>query len=336
VSPAPRPGRALHTALVLAGVALLIALVRAVGLRHVIADLRGFGPAMVGVILFELTIDGCNTLAWRCTLPRGAPVGLGKLYWVRQAGVAVNQLTPTATVGGEVVKTLLLRPQLTAARTAASLVATRMSYALGQAVLVLLGLASVLGRLHDTPDLAVAVAATSALTVGGVLTFVWLQRRGIFATAVRVARRLGLAPRLLARLEDGGAALDAHLVAFYRERPWAFVGSLGWHVLGQLVGLGQLAYILAALGHPTAPQTCLAIEAFALVVDSAMFFVPARVGVQEAGRVLVLTTFGLNAATGLAVAVVVRLNQLAVVAIGLASYACLSVARRAAPAASEL
>jgi hypothetical protein len=42
--------------------------------------------------------------------------------------------------------------------------------------------------------------------------------------------------------------------------------------------------------------TCLAIEAFALVLDWAAFWVPGRIGVQEAGRVLVFTTFGLSAA----------------------------------------
>jgi hypothetical protein len=60
------------------------------------------------------------------------------------------------------------------------------------------------------------------------------------------------------------------------------------------------------------------------VLDSAAFLVPGRIGVQEAGRVLVFTTFGLGAATGLAVAVIVRLNQLAVAGIGLAAFAALS------------
>jgi len=71
--------------------------------------------------------------------------------------------------------------------------------------------------------------------------------------------------------------------------------------------------------------TCLAIEAFALVLDWAGFWVPGRIGAQEAGRVLVFTTFGFSAATGLAVALIVRLNQLAVAALGLAAFASLSL-----------
>jgi glycosyltransferase 2 family protein len=314
----------LHGALLVAGVVVLVALVRHVGAARLLEDLRGFGWAIVVVIACELVIDACNTAAWRCTLPIDAPVGYGLLFWVRQAGVAINQVTPTATVGGEVVKTVLLRPRLRVAATGASLVSARMSYALGQAVLVLLGLSAVVGRTRATPDVTSAIVIAFVATVAGVLTFVWLQRRGIFARAARMIARLGIAQRFVDRLHAGGTALDDQLSDFYRRRPGAFLVSIAWHVLGQLVSLLQLWFILAALGTPTPLATCLAIEAFALMLDSASFMVPGRVGVQEAGRVLVFTTFGLSAATGLAVAVIIRMNQLTVTAIGLVAYAVLS------------
>jgi len=330
VTAGARVARVVQVALLAAGLALFAALVRHVGAAQLLAELWRFRWALAGVVAFELLIDACNTKAWRLTLPPHAPIPFGRLYFVRQAGVAVNQLTPTATVGGEVVKTMLLRAHLPSSLTAASLIAARMSYALGQAILVLLGLSTVLGRIWHTPDLAIAIVVTFVATVGGVVAFVWLQRRGIFATAAATIRRLGIASALAERLHAGGAALDAHLTGFYRDRQRAFAGSVAWHVTGQLVGLLQLAFILRALAAPTPLATCLAIEAFALVLDSAAFLVPARIGVQEAGRVLVFTTFGFSAATGLTVAVIVRLNQLIVAAIGLAAFAALSPGSRRA------
>jgi uncharacterized protein (TIRG00374 family) len=325
VTSRPRTARTFQLGLVVAGIALFVTLLRSVGVERLVVDLWGFGLAIVGVIAFELVIDACNTLAWRQILPPRARVGFWLLFWVRQAGVAINQLTPTATVGGEVAKAVLLRPRLPVPATAASLVAARMSYALGQAVLVLLGLSAILGHTRAKPDLGHAIVLAVVLTIGGVLGFIWLQRRGIFATAIASARRFGIANGLVERLQAGGTALDSHLADFYRDRPRAFAASVLWHVVGQLVGLLQLAFILDALGVPTPLATCLAIEAFALVIDSAAFMVPGRIGVQEAGRVLVFTTFGLSAATGLAVAVIVRLNQLAVAALGLAAFAALSL-----------
>jgi hypothetical protein len=86
----------------------------------------------------------------------------------------------------------------------------------------------------------------------------------------------------------------------------------------------QLWFILGALGIGASLTTCLALEAASLTIDAATFFVPGRVGVQEGGRVLVFSALGFGAATGLAVAVVVRLNQLAVSAVGLAAFAYFS------------
>jgi len=222
-----RPSRLAHGALLLVGIAVFAVLVRRIGAAQLIADLRSFGWAILGVVALELVIDACNTVAWRLTLPPDAPIGFGRLYWVRQAGVAINQITPTATVGGEVAKTVLLRPYLRTATTAASLVAARMSYALGQAALVLLGLSTVLARTRDTPDLGIAIVVALMATIAGVLAFVWLQGRGFFATASRAIGRLGLASEIVERLHAGGAALDAQLSTLYRERPGAFAASVG-------------------------------------------------------------------------------------------------------------
>lgn len=316
--------RTLQLALAGAGLLLFALLVHAVGRDGLVEDLRSFGWALVGVVAFELVIDACNTAAWRRTLPPDAPLGFWLLFWVRQAGVAINQLTPTATVGGEVAKAVLLRPRAPVVTVGASLVAARMSYAVGQTIVVLLGLSAILSRTRDTPDLARAIVVAVAATVAGVGAFVWLQRRGIFAPIVAGARRLGVAHKWIERLHAGGLALDRQLAAFYRDRPLAFAVSVLWHVVGQLVGLLQLAFILATLGYPASLATCLAIEAFALVLDSAAFLVPGRIGVQEAGRVLVFTTFGFGPAVGLAVAVIVRLTQLIVAGLGMAAFAALS------------
>lgn len=319
-----RAARVWQVSLVVVGVALFASMVHSIGPERLLNDLRGFGLAIIGVIALELGIDAGNTMAWRKTLPPNAPIGFGLLFWVRQAGVALNQVTPTATVGGEVAKAVLLRSRLPMATTAASLVAARMSYALAQAIVVLAGLASVFANLHTPPGLGLAMVGGFLLISSGVLTFLWLQRRGIFVTLVAVARRFGFTGRLSERLHAGGAALDAQLVELYRDRPAAFAESVGWHVGGQAIGVLQLFYILAALDVPTPLTTCLALEAFAIVLDSAAFLVPARIGVQEASRVLAFTALGLSAATGLATAVIVRVNQLAVAGIGLAAFGWLT------------
>jgi uncharacterized protein (TIRG00374 family) len=317
--------RLLQLVLAAAGVTLLALLVRSIGLAELLVDLRNFGIGLVAVVAFELLLDACNTLGWQQTLAASPPIGFWHLFWVRQAGTAVNQLTPTASIGGEVVKAMFLRPQLTMSEAAASLVAAKGSFALAQATLVLLGLTAVLGRLHNAPAIATGVLLGFGTTLTGVIGFVVLQRRGLFSSLAAAAARLGLQGPFIARLRARSAALDGHLAAFYRERPGAFARSVGWHFAGQMVGLCQLFFIFAWLGTPASFATCLAIEAFALVIDSALFFVPGRIGVQEGGRVVIFTALGLGAATGLTVALIVRLNQLAVAGLGLAAFGYFSL-----------
>src|SRR5206468_10052822 len=63
------------------------------------------------LVLLPWALIAClDGLCWRCTLPAAAAgrVPFGSLVLVRLAGEAINSVTPTAAVGGELVKAHLL------------------------------------------------------------------------------------------------------------------------------------------------------------------------------------------------------------------------------------
>ncbi len=322
--------RAIHFAFLIAGAALLVELVRAIGLERLVGELRGFGGALGGVIALELLLDACNTLGWRKTLAP-ARVDFWQLYWIRQAGTAVNQLTPTASFGGEVVKAMLLRPRLADGDATASIIAAKLSFAIAQTLLVVLGLTAILSLLPGASSLRAALLIATVATCVGVGGFFLLQRRGALSRLFAVPAWLGIRGEWLDRVRSRVASVDTRLAALHRQHAGAFAASIAWHFVAQLVSTFQLWYILHVLGVQADFVTCVAIEAFALVIDSTLFFVPARVGVQEASRVLVFTALGMDAATGLAVAVIVRANQLVVAALGLLAYGYFSIARVPTP-----
>jgi len=326
----PRMRRVVQLGLVIGGTVLLVGLVRSIGLAELIGHLRLFGYGLVAAIAFELAVDACNTMGWRHTFAEPIPVRFWRLFWIRQAGTAVNRLTPTATLGGEVVKATLVRPYLSTPDVLASLIAARTSHAIAQAILVLVGLTFLLTRLEHAPNLTFAAVLGFVVTSTGIGAFVLLQQRGMFAALAERAIRLGLHRSSFTWLRADGAALDRRLADFFRARPRAFVACLGWHLAGQLLAVVQLFFILAWLGTPASPVVSLAIEAFAVILDSALFFVPARIGIQEGGHVLIITTLGFSAATGLAVALIVRLSQLAAAALGLGAYWLLPAGEHAA------
>jgi hypothetical protein len=317
--------RAVRIALVIGGIALFASLVRSVGVAALIRAL-GNGRALAGAVVLELVVDACHTLGWRAALGRMPSIGFWRLYWVRQAGTAVNQLTPTATLGGEVAKAMLVRAWIATPDAVASLVIAKVSFAIAQTLLVLLGLAALLGGVPRVPG-TTTIALGALTTLVALLAAAVLQRRGILTAAGHALRRFGWSAPLATR----AAALDARLAATERA---TFVRSVAWHGAGQVVGVAQLLWILWCLGTPVTAGTALAIEAVAVALDSALFFVPGRIGVQEGGRVLVFTLFGFGAATGLAVALLVRAGQLATVALGVAAIGYFSLASPAAESIS--
>jgi hypothetical protein len=318
--------RSLHALLAVAGAVMLLVLIRTIGLSS-LRNVGSLGLALGGAIAFELVLDLCNALGWRAALG-DTPVGYWRLFWIRQAGTAVNQLTPTASLGGEVVKTTLLRTSVPTATVLASLITAKATLVGAQATIVLLGFAALLARSTVTPGLTLGVAVGLVVSAGGALALLLVQRHGLFTRVVDAAARL-LPPlrAVLDRVRAGAVAVDRNLVTLSTRHPYAVARSFGWHFAGQLASLGQLMFVLVALDAGVSTSTALILEAGAVVTDSLAFFVPARLGVLEGGRVLVFTALGLAAADGLAAALVIRVTQVAVAATGLAALAYFSLTR---------
>ena len=82
--------------------------------------------------------------------------------------------------------------------------------------------------------------------------------------------------------------------------------------------------ILAWVGGPVDWQTALALEIGSVLIDGILFFVPAKVGTQEGGKVLLFAMLGLDPARGLTVGVVRRIRELTYAGLGLAVLAWLT------------
>ena len=82
--------------------------------------------------------------------------------------------------------------------------------------------------------------------------------------------------------------------------------------------------ILYWLGTPVDWWVALAVETGSVIIDGILFVVPAKVGTQEGGKVLLFSTLGLDPARGLTVGVVRRIRELAYAGLGLGVLAWLT------------
>lgn len=310
--------------LLVLGIALCGFLVARVGVDQIRQDLGLMGWSLLGVVLIELVIDVINTFGWRFTFnPEERHVPFSMLFLARLAGTAFNQILPSATVGGEPVKAMLLKTHLPFSSTLASVVTAKLTYSVAQAAFALAGVLFAFRAFALPEGLRHGLVAALAMTVAGIGFFVWLQRRGLFATVTGAMRRLGLPIAWAHAVEHATHALDDRVRDFHVERPRDFLLSVACHLTSLMLGVLQVFLLLHWLGLPATFATCFTIESFSILIQAAAFLVPGAIGVQEGGKVVIFSALGLPAAAGFSVGIAFRLNQVVGIALGLLAYAVL-------------
>lgn len=283
-----------------------------------VAALRFWLPLVLAYHAVPLFFD---VLAWRRLFV--APPRYSALYYIRWISESVNGLFPVPHLGE------LLRARLTAriARPGESGATIVVDLTLGvatQGLFAALGLALFSLELHSAALLKGLVIALAVLSVVGG-TFYVLQRAGLFALAVSLARRFSSEARRRFAIEDA-RALDGNVRALYAQRARLLV-SAAWRFIGWLAGAGEVWLILKGLGRPAGFLDCIMLESLSQAARTAAFAIPGGLGFQDGALLLLSAQLGLGAETGLALALAKRCRELVVGAPGLV-VAYVSEARR--------
>jgi glycosyltransferase 2 family protein len=316
------PVKALRPLAILAGGGILVWLVWEIGVSALIAELRKLSWRLPLILLPQLVTNVFKTVGWGTAFPRTRP-RFGLLFPVRLAGEAVNETTPTGTMGGEALKAFLLvragagvpveegLVSVVVAKTA--LVASLAAFIAG-ALLIAWGLSDTSPAMLS---LLALLAAYMALSTAG---FAWAQVRGMFRLGGRALAWIGLGHRVAA----GGARLDADLRWYYRERRGRAAATLVLSLVGWAAGALETWLMLVLLGAPVSLLTALVIEAGATGVRAVGFLIPGSIGVFEGGLVGIFALLGLESSTGLAFGVARRFREGVWILIG---YICLATMR---------
>ncbi|MBJ6725315.1 flippase-like domain-containing protein [Geomonas sp. Red875] len=260
------------------------------------------------------------TLSWRLLLVDAPPgLGFGRLFLIRLAGEALNQLTPTASLGGEPFKAVRVSETGVPWQEAtASLVIHKVLTVLSLVLYIFLCLALIPFALPGLPRrLVLSTGSAAALLGAGGLAFAYLQRHNPCATLLRLLKRLGICPAFLLRREADLASLDAQLSGFYREHPRRGYLSLFLLFLGWLVHSLEVIIIFRFLGRPITLESALCFDALAQAFAAVGFMVPASVGVQDAGNVLLSLGFSFGATVGAAFGILRRFREAFWLCVGL-------------------
>lgn len=300
------------------GLALLAALVYGAGPRRLAEHIHALGWWAPVIFLPYAIASAFDAAGWRATFQH-APPGLARLYVVRLIGEAVNNVTPTAYLGGEPVKAYVLQGfGVPLADGTTSVILAKTALTIAQIVFVILGVALLF--LHRGTTWTTIPILLAMLASGGGLTFLLVrwQRRGLVGSIAGFVGRVFPRARITRILKSRAGEIDAKLLDFYEACRGAAVASVGWHLIGWIAGAAEVFAIMTLIGYPVSWMEAVIIEALAQPTRLFGLVVPATLGVQEAGGMLIFGLLGLRPELGLALMLLKRVREIGFSALGLA------------------
>jgi uncharacterized protein (TIRG00374 family) len=301
---------ALRSLATVAGLAIIVVLVVRVGSDEALtAAARALGWRALLVCLPFAAIMAVDTLGWRYAFAADR-VPFLRLVAARIAGEAVNVMTAVAPVGGDAIKVWLLRPHVPYRESVASVIVAKTTITLAQALFLLAGVAAALALAVDA-RLVRAMLWLLLVELVGAGGFLAVQVAGLVSRGARLLERFKKL-QALAPAEN----LDRALHDFYRRQWRRFALSVGFHLLGWLMGALETWLFLRVLQIPASFATALVIETLGSAVRFATFFVPGSLGALEGANTAAFAALGLGAQAGLAFSLLRRLRQVVWIALG--------------------
>lgn len=235
---------------------------------------------------------------------------VSRLFWLRLGGEALNQLTPTASLGGEPFKASRLQADGVPLEVAsASVVIMKGILVLSLVLYIFVGLALAPVYLPEAAEhmLLLCLAALGLAAVG--IIFVVVQRREPFGNSFRFLSRRGWLPHFLRDQEGFLEDLDTAMSQFYRQYPSRALLAFSLFFLSWLLHAVEVYLIFWLLGHPICWGMAVCLDALAMLFTALGFFIPAAMGVQEGGNILLALGFKLGFDLGAAFSILRRLRE---------------------------
>ncbi|MHB1514258.1 MAG: lysylphosphatidylglycerol synthase domain-containing protein [Acidiferrobacteraceae bacterium] len=292
----------------LAGLALAIGLLVHGGVYDVVRVLARGGWGLLWLIPLRLLPIVLDASGWRLLLQGQRRASALFLVWVAAVRDSVNTLLPVARVGGEVagLRLLMIRG-VPGSEAGASIIVEVTVTLLVQFVFTLLGIAILFSYLDDH-GAARDVFFGFAAFVPVVAVFLVLQRRGgLFQRLARILGAITGGRNFLGMADP--KRLDRAVQALYRK-PRLLAATALWQSSGLVAGSVEIWFALHLFGYPVSPLAALFFESLAQTIQSASFFVPAGLGVQEGSFVFLGAVLGLAPDVSLALSLARRLRQL--------------------------
>lgn len=297
----------------LVGLAILAVVAGNIDLAEVVARVAQVGWGMgviLGIYFLAFAIDSFTWQMALVSVPLDA-VWLYRTWKARMVGEVFNSVIPAGGMGGEPVKAVLLKKYYGVGyrEGAASLILGKTINMISLAIFLAAGFTLMWASpAMPTSYKVVAVMGLGAFVLGIVLFYAIQRFKVTSITGAWIGRwrPAGRINDILHHIRD----MDERLVEFYTRHRGRFAGAVALALVNWLLGVLEIFYTMAFLGHPVSLADAWIIEAAAQLVRTGTFFIPASIGAQEGIFVVIGSVMTGSPALGGAVAVVRRFREI--------------------------
>lgn len=305
--------------LLLAGLALCAALLWHADwklIRQQLATLGWWAPL---VFLPYTLVYLADSLGWKMAF---GSAGTGKASFltmarIRWSGESLNNVLPSVYVGGEALKVFLLKKhQVPISRATAAAVVSKTIQTLAQLVYLAAAAWAFSSLLPPESSMRQGLWTVMAGSLVVVALMFWIQSQGLIRIASVVAAKLRVARRFLEERREKIQKLDASIAGFYNRERGFFGMSFCAYVCGWFLDTLEIWVAAQLLGTPVTWVQALAVEAFVAVAKILGLFIPAALGVQETGIILLGRAAGFPESFCYAYAVLRRSREILFLLVG--------------------
>lgn len=307
----------------LIGLALFIYVIKQTGLSEIASNLRAVGAGFLLILAVSATRYLSRSLAWlRCMNLEERRVGFWALWRARLAGEAVGDLT-FGPVVAEPMRLIALGDRLSLSSGISSLAVENIAYTVSSCLMVMAGTVALLASfgLNESMRTAagLALAMVFALVAAPVVT---ISRRWKIGSNVASALA-GIVARDEARRSwieakiDRLRELEDYVFDFYAKRPRDFFILVLCHAAFHLAGALEIYLTLRQMGLDVDFGAAFTFEAVNRAINMAFIFVPALVGVDEAGTGALVKAAGFDFDHGVTLALIRKIRMFFWIGVGL-------------------
>jgi hypothetical protein len=304
---------------IILGLAIFVLVFWKIGLTKIITILSLISPLQfllaLCVMLLAILV---SVLKWRIILKtQGYNINFIKLFFIKLVGYSVSYIIPSANLGGEPARVIILKKEsdIPLTKNIASVIVDK-SLELTIGFLFLLLAVFLLLISHTLPRNTLAVLL---FTIGFFLIMLYLfytktlSNKGFFSSIIRFFRidRISYIQNIKKDIEK----TEEQISRFFRKQKKEALITIALSVITQIIFVINYKLIFSFLGYNitiTHALLILSLSSFAYVIP-----IPGAIGTYELAMAVILTLLGMEAETGVAFSLIIRCLNIVIVSIGM-------------------